>query len=467
VEELNATLNLSLHKLSNMTSTLSSLEYNVDSAITVRRNIGSRLHSSSHSLSELETRLRELQSFITVTVERYTIAENQLIHQASILSESQTLTYSEPGPHANGKDWNTHELYVNPKAIPALTGEQLLPVNPDSIPGDYILNRKDPKVMEALLQTAFGRMSETEQNKIINRVESDEKAYQQELNAFMRHGIGGMNPYAKDALDIVSNFIVNAANSVAFGIPDAITGHPIVNRADYEQWGSGAGKFAGNLIGVGKFYKLTKPLVNGIGNHFVKTFAQGAIAGELFGGTKEALDVQLDVYNDGEQSPIDRIFRVEETAVIYGGTDAGFVLLGKVLKPLLARYVKPRIAVDAQGTGETTVPNIAPGASRANKFSNGWGNGSLRNTVDNVAPDAVPYDTPSGKTIYSNDQTGKQVVYDKAGNYYRVEDTNINGKRRYVGTDGTDVSKKMVNEVQWDLSKDEYQQATHFNNTDK
>ncbi|NJK83588.1 MAG: hypothetical protein HC912_06970, partial [Saprospiraceae bacterium] len=39
--------------------------------------------------------------------------------------------------------------------------------------------------------------------------------------------------------------------------------------------------------------------------------------------------------------------------------------------------------------------------------------------------------TSTGKTIYKNNDTGIQVVFDDAGNYFRIEDTNILSKRRY------------------------------------
>lgn len=61
-----------------MTSTFSSLANNVDSAISSRRDIGSRLHNSSLTLGELEMKLSALQTFITSSVDRYQTVENQV-----------------------------------------------------------------------------------------------------------------------------------------------------------------------------------------------------------------------------------------------------------------------------------------------------------------------------------------------------------------------------------------------------
>ena len=38
----------------------------------------------------------------------------------------------------------------------------------------------------------------------------------------------------------------------------------------------------------------------------------------------------------------------------------------------------------------------------------------------------------SGKEIYNNPKKGKQVVYDTDGNYFRIEDTTLTGKRVYT-----------------------------------
>lgn len=109
----------------------------------------------------------------------------------------------------------------------------------------------------------------------------------------------------------------------------------------------------------------------------------------------------------------------------------------------------------------------AGGYERAQKYSNNWSDESLSKTVDNIAPDSKPVKTSSGKEIYNNPQTGKQVVYDTDGNYFRIEDTNLTGKRVYTDINGNPIpNNKIVNGKQIGISKAEYNQLTHFNNID-
>ena len=73
----------------------------------------------------------------------------------------------------------------------------------------------------------------------------------------------------------------------------------------------------------------------------------------------------------------------------------------------------------------------------------------------------------SGKEIYNNPKTGKQLVYDTDGNYFRIEDTTITGKRVYTDINGNQIpNNKFVNGEQIGISKSEYNQLTHFNNID-
>ena len=88
-------------------------------------------------------------------------------------------------------------------------------------------------------------------------------------------------------------------------------------------------------------------------------------------------------------------------------------------------------------------------------------------TVDKIAPDSKPVKTSSGKEIYNNPKTGKQVVYDTDGNYFRIEDTTLTGKRVYTDNNGNQIpNNKFVNGKQIGISKSEYNQLTHFNNID-
>ena len=109
----------------------------------------------------------------------------------------------------------------------------------------------------------------------------------------------------------------------------------------------------------------------------------------------------------------------------------------------------------------------AGGYERSQKYSNNWSDESLSKTVDKIAPESKPVKTSSGKEIYNNPKTGKQVVYDTDGNYFRIEDTTLTGKRVYTDNNGNQIpNNKFVNGKQIGISKSEYNQLTHFNNID-
>lgn len=74
--------------------------------------------------------------------------------------------------------------------------------------------------------------------------------------------------------------------------------------------------------------------------------------------------------------------------------------------------------------------------------------------------------TSKGKTIYKNNETGIQVVVDNSGNYFRIENINLTGKRRYLDLNGRIPNNKVVNGKTSGRSTSEYNQVTHFNNTD-
>ena len=83
-------------------------------------------------------------------------------------------------------------------------------------------------------------------------------------------------------------------------------------------------------------------------------------------------------------------------------------------------------------SGLAILVHNAGGYERSQKYSNNWSDESLSKTVDKIAPDSKPVKTSSGKEIYNNPKTGKQVVYDTDGNYFRIEDTTLTGKRVYT-----------------------------------
>jgi RHS repeat-associated protein len=113
------------------------------------------------------------------------------------------------------------------------------------------------------------------------------------------------------------------------------------------------------------------------------------------------------------------------------------------------------------------------GANRAAKFGGMQGSASLKETIANVAGrNPTISHTASGKTIYTNPQSGMQVVYDNAGNYFRVENTNVAGPLRYTDQYGNAISAnvplvKGTGSTQTGVPADVRRALTHFNNTDR
>jgi filamentous hemagglutinin len=108
------------------------------------------------------------------------------------------------------------------------------------------------------------------------------------------------------------------------------------------------------------------------------------------------------------------------------------------------------------------------GATRAAANSGNWSDGSLSQTVENIAGSnpQVTY-TTSGKTIYTNPTTGASVVYDNAGNYYRVQ----NAAGQYLDQNGNPIPNNVPligpnKTTQTGVPSGVRNGLTHFNNTD-
>lgn len=55
-------------------------------------------------------------------------------------------------------------------------------------------------------------------------------------------------------------------------------------------------------------------------------------------------------------------------------------------------------------------------------------------------------------------------MYDKAGNYFRIQNTNLSGKRVYLDMNGNLPNNKTFNGRTMGRSQSEYNQATYFSN---
>jgi len=138
-----------------------------------------------------------------------------------------------------------------------------------------------------------------------------------------------------------------------------------------------------------------------------------------------------------------------------------------------AKYAQSRVDANKTRKPGTTPPvenkpsNNKPrnGADRAQLYSSSWGKASLENAVNKFAPGSIPV-TVGGKILYTNSKTGIQVVYDISGNYFRIENTLLTGKRNYIDFSGTIPNNTVENGKIRGRSQAEYNSVTHFNNTD-
>lgn len=107
------------------------------------------------------------------------------------------------------------------------------------------------------------------------------------------------------------------------------------------------------------------------------------------------------------------------------------------------------------------------GVARAEEFSKYWEEASLGETINKFTPDyEVIEKLNKGKILYKSDISNIQIVYDANGNYFRIEDLTLKGKRRYLDINGNNVSNKIENGKQKGRSKEEYEALTHFKNKD-
>ena len=138
--------------------------------------------------------------------------------------------------------------------------------------------------------------------------------------------------------------------------------------------------------------------------------------------------------------------------------------VGKVSLEEAEKLVGKDVRWSRGESGSTTVKN---GATRAAQYSSEWGDASLQEAIDKFAPNVEPVVTSKGKFIYNNQETGISVVYDKNGNYFRIEDTTRPRGRNYLDIDGNDMNNEVVNGKTRGRSRADYQRVTHFNNSDK
>ena len=147
-----------------------------------------------------------------------------------------------------------------------------------------------------------------------------------------------------------------------------------------------------------------------------------------------------------------------DALIAYGSlvTLAGATNFGKDLTTLFSK------TEDGQDKEPT---ELSSGATRAQQYSANWPKANLNEAIKKFAGrDPIITTTDKGKRIYTNSQTGIQVVEDTTGNYFRIYDPSLPGKRAYLDLDGKVPNNKILdNEKQIGRNQSEYNEVTHFN----
>lgn len=107
----------------------------------------------------------------------------------------------------------------------------------------------------------------------------------------------------------------------------------------------------------------------------------------------------------------------------------------------------------------------AAGAVRAKKFSGNWRTADLDAALKKFAGNhPLVTTTNSGKRIYAHPETGVQVVEDLSGDYFRINNPSLPGKRTYLDLDGIVPNNKILEGgKQIGRTQSEYNEVTHFN----
>lgn len=94
---------------------------------------------------------------------------------------------------------------------------------------------------------------------------------------------------------------------------------------------------------------------------------------------------------------------------------------------------------------------FANGKQGAELYSVNWIEASLDETLKRLVPGATASaKSESGKVVYLSDSSNFAVIYDVEGDYFRIEDKRLTGKRRYVDINGNNVAniKRMAKNVE-------------------
>lgn len=225
------------------------------------------------------------------------------------------------------------------------------------------------------------------------------------------------------------------------------------------------GVIAGTLtaMGIGAALVATGAVASVAAIGILGLIGIGAIAGAVSGIAESITNNLL------HEKPVCRNCMLK-AALIGAVTGAALVpvlkVLGSALAPVVSRIL-PKIGQRSQRIINILKGLLKPprGAIRSAKFGSGWPKASLKDAINKFAPGAKGVKTSTGKTIYTNPNNGIEVVADDAGKYFRVRNPNIK-RRGYLDLDGNVPNNKIVNGKQMGRTQAEYNQITHFNNSD-
>lgn len=180
-----------------------------------------------------------------------------------------------------------------------------------------------------------------EQN--IQQLEQHEAQRQKEIDDAFRYGIGDtMKPWAQDAVSGLGNIVLHGINTAALGIPDAIVrnvaGRGITDiAAEQNPTGATAGRIIGEMVGLGKAYQAVGNLGRSL-SPLTRTGVQGAAAGALYGGAREAADLALDTYQDGDNTLGQRAANIAGEAALGAAGDVALTLIGRAARKIIEKY---------------------------------------------------------------------------------------------------------------------------------
>ena len=128
------------------------------------------------------------------------------------------------------------------------------------------------------------------------------------------------------------------------------------------------------------------------------------------------------------------------------------------MKKLLVSDYDGTFKNDKDGSIKANIDEVSKFMSNGNIFTLASAR-SYNSLIRQVNKYNIPYDY----LICNNGG----VVYDKNGNYFRIEDTTRPRGRNYLDIDGNDMNNEVVNGKTRGRSRADYQRVTHFNNSDK